>query len=240
MENGPTSWKQSISTALGRYASRHRTVLIERKTFLAEELPTVIAETGSQGATPWQTASRILQELRDEGYLYFSKSGVYSLNNSVVDATSEDIPIDVLENASIHANLQLSDVEATSAIGTTRLRRGMQALRMANLRNYQHQCALCDIDDENLLITSHIARWADKPDARGHLSNVICMCRMHDTLFENGYFAISDSMQVCWRNGVKSQAISIWRERCTSEFRLPTIKAPDVRYLQEHRNRVGL
>lgn len=240
MRNAPVSWKKSVTTALGRYANRHRTILIERKNFLAEELQAVVAETGSRGVTPWQTASRVLQELRDEGFLYFSESGVYALNNSVVDATSEDIPLDVLENASVQANLQLKDVESTSAIGTVRLRRGVQALRKANLRNYQHQCALCDIDDEKLLITSHIARWADKPEARGHLSNVICMCRMHDSLFENGYFAISDSMRIFWRNGVKSRVISVWRDRCTSEFRLPTLKVPDVRYLQEHRARVGL
>ena len=226
--------------ALDRYAIRHRTVLIERKKFLTEELPGVIAETGSRGITPWQTASRVLQELRDEGFLYFSESGIYALNNSVVDATSEDIPLDVMENASVRANLQLIEIETATEIGVSRLRRGMQALRAANLRNYQYQCALCDIDDESLLVTSHIARWADRPEARGHLSNVICMCRMHDTLFENGYFAISNSMELFWRPVVESQAINIWRERCTSEFRLPKLKVPEIRYLQEHRGRVGL
>ncbi|MBK7026681.1 MAG: hypothetical protein IPH40_07185 [Polaromonas sp.] len=38
------------------------------------------------------------------------------------------------------------------------------------------------------MVTSHIARWADKPMARGLLSNTICFCSMHDKLFEYGYF----------------------------------------------------
>ena len=236
----PIAWKRAILAAISRYASRHRTVLIERKRFLTEELLEIVKETRSRGATPWQTASRVLQELRDEGFLYFSKSGVYALNHSAVDVTSEDIPLDVLENASVQENLQLVELQTTTEIGTSRLRRGMQALRAANLRNYQNLCVLCDIDDDSLLVTSHVARWADRPEARGYLSNVICMCRMHDTLFENGYFAFSDSMQVLWRPSITSHAINLWRERCTRKFRLPELKAPNVCYLQEHRMRVGL
>lgn len=37
----------------------------------------IIAATGSTGATPWQTLSRELQELRDRGLLEFVGSGVY-------------------------------------------------------------------------------------------------------------------------------------------------------------------
>lgn len=37
----------------------------------------IIAETGSTGATPWQTLSRELQQLRDRGLLEFVGAGVY-------------------------------------------------------------------------------------------------------------------------------------------------------------------
>jgi putative restriction endonuclease len=37
----------------------------------------IVAETGSSGATPWQTLSRELQELRDRGLLEFVGAGVY-------------------------------------------------------------------------------------------------------------------------------------------------------------------
>lgn len=40
-------------------------------------MPTIVAATGSAGTTPWQTLSRELQELRDQGLLEFVGSGVY-------------------------------------------------------------------------------------------------------------------------------------------------------------------
>jgi len=52
----------------------------------------------------------------------------------------------------------------------------MNALRKKTLANYRESCALCDVNDKGLLVSSHIARWADQPEARGLLSNTICLC----------------------------------------------------------------
>lgn len=233
-------WRSAVVSALDRYSRRHESLQIERGAFLGEELPAMIAETTSAGRTPAQTVSRVLQELRDEGRLFFSDAGVYVINGATVDAVKEDFPDDVLDHAAQSGTLVLADVVTSDAINLSRTRRGMAAVRRATLLNYRGRCALCDIADVRLLVTSHIARWADRPDARGQLANVICLCRAHDPLFELGYFALSDELAVMWRPTIASAAIRTWAERCTGPFRPPVQQAPATSFLQEHRARVGL
>jgi hypothetical protein len=234
------TWKAAVVSALQRYSKRHQTLQIERGALLAEELTAMIAETTSVGRTPAQTVSRVLQELRDEGRLFFSAAGIYVIHGAEIDAVKEDFPEDVLEHAAQSGTLVLGDVLTSDAIGQMRVRRGMAAVRRATLLNYGGRCALCDIADTKLLVASHVARWADRPGARGELANVICLCRMHDPLFELGYFALSDDFAVLWQPTIISAAMRIWADNCTGPFRQPLLRAPSAIYLREHRSRSGL
>lgn len=234
------TWHQAVKFALERYAARNSTIRIERDHFLAQELSNITRDTGSTGRTPGQTVSRVLQELRDKKYLFFSDLGIYTLNRVPVSAADEDLPDDVLENAVDEGLLVLTDVETSSDVSLLRVRRGMNALRKQTLANYRESCALCDVNDKVLLVSSHIARWADHPEARGLLSNTICLCTLHDKLFENGYFAMDDSLNLIWKAPQTIRAIEIWRQQCTSRFKLPQGARPATKFISEHRIRVGL
>lgn len=218
---------------------RHQTVQIDRESFLQEELDRLIAMTGTGGKTPSQTVSRIFQELRDEGHLFFAASGRYVLNSKPLEVTKEEVGDDVLDNAAKNSNLILSDVAVDNVEGRGRLRRGVSALRRATLLNYGNECALCDIDHINLLVASHIARWADRPQARGQLNNVICFCRFHDSLYEHGYIALSDEFELLRKPKLRSHAITKWLDTCTDQFKIPSV-LPAPEYLREHRSRVGI
>lgn len=234
------TWQQAVKSALERYAAKNATVKIERNKFLEQELPKIITETESAGVTPAQTVSRVLQELRDEGFLFFSNTGLYTLNKVLINTATEDLPDDVLENAVSNGKLILSDVTTSSDAAIVRVRRGMNALRKRTLYNYKSNCALCDINDDGLLVASHIDRWADNQDARGLLSNTICFCTLHDKLFENGYFSMSDNLEIIWKMPQTIQAIEVWRHKCTSNFKFPQAYAPEPKFLKAHRDRVGL
>ncbi len=234
------TWLQAVKEGLHRYALNNSTVQIERDAFLRQELKNIVSVTASVGKTPAQTVSRVLQELRDEGFLYFSSNGLYTLNKVEINATTEDLPDDVLENAVTEGLLILPDVEVTSEVLMTRVRRGMSALRKSTLANYRNSCALCDVNDSGLLVSSHIARWADHPEARGLLSNTICLCTLHDKLFENGYFAMNESLELIWKSPQTIRAIDIWRRQCTVNFKMPQSVKPKLAFIMEHRNRVGL
>ena len=236
----PATWRESVLDALHRYTVRNQTSKVERKPFLAQELASMSAAVGSIGRTPAQTVSRVLQELRDEGALFFSATGVYVLTDQPIDLTHEDLADDIVEDAIGRDALVVGDVPVREDIGAARLRVGQRALRRLTLANYRGRCALCDIEDPVLLVASHVARWSDRPDARGKLSNTICFCAMHDRLFEYGYFGLQDDLGVVVRSQVNGTALRTWLERCTSPFRPPVRHRPMADYLREHRWRVGL
>ena len=198
------------------------------------------AAVDSVGRTPALTVSRVLQELRDQGQLFFSSAGVYVLTDRPIDLIREDLAEDVVENAIARGALLVPDVPVGVEVGEARLRMGVRALRRLTLANYRGGCAVCDTRDPLLLVTSHVARWSDRPDARGKLSNTICFCAFHDRIFEHGYFAMRDDLQLIVRAQVDGEAIRLWLERCTTEFRRPEGHPPMVEFLQEHRRRVGL
>lgn len=234
------TWQQAVKAGLERYSSKNKTVQIERDRFLQQELSRIIVDTASAGKTPSQTVSRVLQELRDDGFLFFSNTGLYTLNQVAISATNEDLPDDVLENAVEEGLLVLSDVKTSSDVAIGRIRRGMSALRRRTISNYRGSCALCDVDDAGLLVASHIARWADHPEARGLLSNTICFCTLHDKLFENGYFSMNDELGLIWKTPQTIKVIDIWRQQCTVNFKFPQNIKPALAFIGEHRIRVGL
>jgi hypothetical protein len=233
-------WRDAVLAALHRYTARNRTAKIERKAFLGQELSYIAQAVGSIGRTPAQTVSRVLQELRDEGRLFFSSAGVYVFADQSINLTQEDLDPDIVEHAISRGILIVPDFPVTDAIGEVRLRVGTEALRRLTLINYGGRCALCDTADKLLLVTSHIARWADCPDARGKLSNTICLCALHDRLFEVGYFGLRDDFTILRRSMYEGSAIHTWLTQCTSEFQMPRGHQPSIAFLDQHRRRVGL
>jgi putative restriction endonuclease len=71
------SWSEAVATAIRRHVLRTGSTIFDRQTLIDTEGPQILAETGSGGTTPWQTLSRVLQELRDEGSLEFVGAGTY-------------------------------------------------------------------------------------------------------------------------------------------------------------------
>jgi len=204
-------------------------------------LPDLVTAVGSLGQTPAQTVSYELQKLREEGELFFSSRGRYVLRDVAVNPVVEDLPDDVIQHGLEHNRLQLSsDVQVSEVERLAGMRRGQEALRQATLDNYGRTCALCDVREEPLLVASHIARWADNPQARGSLTNTISFCALHDRLFELGYFALNDDLHLIIRAQIGSDSIRTWLHSCTGEFRGPARFHPSPEYLREHRKRVHL
>lgn len=60
-----------------RHVRATESTIFSRQALIDAQGPSIIAETGSSGATPWQTLSRELQQLRDTGVIEFVGPGVY-------------------------------------------------------------------------------------------------------------------------------------------------------------------
>ena len=233
------SWRDAVLAALARYADRHSTAVVDRGAFLKEELAAMVRATGSRGATPHKTVDRHLQEVRDAGVVRFLSRGRYLLLDREVRVDAEDYDGETLEGLLEAGRLLLPDVPTGDRTARTRRRRGQAKLRRLNRAAYGGRCAACDVTDRRLLVTSHIVRWADAPKHRGRLANVLCLCRPHDALFEEGYWSLGDDLTVIVRHNVGSITLRDLLTRHT-RFRPPARFPPTPAFLAAHRARVGL
>ncbi len=224
-------WREAVINAIHRYNERHGTNIVKRQIFINEEIEEILTTTNSYGQTPTQTLSRILQELRDEGFLAFVNHGEYVLLDRPISVEKEDLPDNVLDQAIVNDMLTIDNVIVSDERVFIRQRRGQERLHRLTLLNYNNECALCDISDKGFLIASHIVRWADDPEKRGSLSNVICLCRFHDALFESGYISLADDLSVLKRKNVTSMILKKVLF-ATSDFKFPKSHYPTFRIEQ--------
>ena len=71
------SWSEAVEAAVRRFVDRTGTSVFTRQALIDSELDAIVADTGSAGATPHQTLSRELQQLRDAGIIEFVDAGTY-------------------------------------------------------------------------------------------------------------------------------------------------------------------
>ena len=72
-------WSKAVEIAVGRLAANQNSAEFSLQDLIAVELPRIIRETGSRGATPEATLRRELQQLRDQGAIEFLGQGHYRL-----------------------------------------------------------------------------------------------------------------------------------------------------------------
>ena len=240
MNGGPIAraWRDSVLDAVVRLSSRYGTQTIQRQALLTEELDRIVEEARSEGATRAQTLSRVLQNLRDEGVLEFLGGGAYRVTKHPVDVEVADLTDPEIDAAIRQRLLRLGRVETGTTVAEARRRRGQARLRVLVLQNYGSRCAVCDVRDPYLLVASHIVPWAEAPDARGDLGNLICLCRFHDALFENGYWSLKEDLSLLRRSPLASQTLQLLLPEAMS-FVHPIGRRPESSYLQLHRGRQG-
>ena len=72
-------WSKAVELAVARFAARTGESQFSLQELIIAELPRIVRETGSQGATPDATLRRELQQLRDRGGIEFLGGGNYRL-----------------------------------------------------------------------------------------------------------------------------------------------------------------
>lgn len=80
------SWSEAVLAAVRRHVAISGSKVFTRHALIDAELDRIVAATGSAGATPHQTLSRELQQLRDAGVLAFVEPGTYRLAGSILVA----------------------------------------------------------------------------------------------------------------------------------------------------------
>jgi len=151
-----------------------------------------------------------------------------------IHVETKDLADEEIDQAIKANRLRIGIVGTDSETILARRRIGQQRLRELTLLNYSSTCALCDVNVPSLLVASHIVGWAKNPEARGILSNLICLCRFHDPLFEQGYWSLTDNLSVLRKSGEMGRIVALLLDP-SIQFRKPSAHPPDPLFLQQHR-----
>ena len=89
-----------------------------------------------------------------------------------------------------------ADYAIENRILEIKARQKQSLFRKRVLENFQNQCCLSSLKEENLLIASHIIPWADRIETRLDPANGLCLSYVYDKLFDNRYFSFSDNLKV--------------------------------------------
>jgi putative restriction endonuclease len=83
-------------------------------------------------------------------------------------------------------------------ISTIQARAGQHLFSENVKSNYNNICCFpgCIVDEKEFLVGAHVARWADKPELRGEISNGLCLCLFHDRAFELGLFVLGEDFTI--------------------------------------------
>jgi putative restriction endonuclease len=179
---------------------------------------------------------RLLFFVQQDGRLQ-CQNGAYlsELDSELSDILFPDIP-----SAGLPA---ITAVNTGQQVRELRCRIGQRDFSLAVRENFGHHCCFpgCSVQDASLLVGAHIARWADSPQLRGHISNGLCLCLFHDRLFELGAFTLSGDLTIRV-NSQKASTIA-WAADNVAQFDGHTIRqskvAPCTEALNSHWMRIG-
>lgn len=182
-----TTWREATWAALQRQATNG--AVVTRADLIANELPTIRGEVGSDGATPAQTLSRVLQELRDEGVLIFDGQGHYRIAEGVAE--------EPLEQAIV-----------TEAWALQRTRIGQGPFRSALLARWEGRCPLTGIGEPELLRASHIIPWnrCESDAERVNPENGLLLSALWDAAFDRGLVTFADNGAVVALPGISQES----------------------------------
>lgn len=122
----------------------------------------------------------------------------------------------------------------TERSSTVKVRVYQDVLKEYVSENYNHKCALCEIDQPELLIASHIIPWRADESKRLELENCILLCVIHDKLFDKGLITINEN-NVIVSNELKQ---SVQHHVKDLVFRKPSQNPPEIQYLTLHNEEI--
>ena len=167
------TWRDAVWAAIQRQAIHGGS--FSRQDLINAQIQSIKSDVGSVGATPAQTLSRVLQEVRDDGVLIFDGGGQYHIAEGVIDAP--------LEQAIV-----------TEAWALQKTRIGQGPFRTALLARWQGRCPLTGIAEPALLRASHIVPWnrCESDAERLNPENGLLLSALWDAAFDRGLVSFGD------------------------------------------------
>ena len=96
----------------------------------------------------------------------------------------------------IEEEIEKLSIEGEEKEAIVKIRVNQDVFREELLKRY-HTCALCKVDNPQLLVASHIKPWSEcEPSERLDVDNGFILCPNHDKLFDKGLISFDDSGEI--------------------------------------------
>lgn len=157
---------------------------------------------------------------------------------TVIDtAEQEDVLKAQLDNSvdEIDKEIETKQLQGEEREALIKVRVNQSAFRKLLMRRYTY-CCLCDVDDESLLVASHIKPWAKSSHAeKVDVNNGLLLCPNHDKLFDRGYISFDNGGHIVISDELsKNCAISM---NIKNDMQIE-LSNDNIKYMEYHRNNV--
>ncbi len=139
-------------------------------------------------------------------------------------------------------HLALNDYTGDTRKVIAEQRIGQSFFRRAVLSSYGKRCCMSGVDEDRLLVASHIVPWSKDTSNRLNPRNGLCLSAIHDRAFDKGLISVSDDYRVL----VSARLLESHNEFTVATFGslvgkkidLPDRFRPDQALLAHHRKEV--
>ena len=171
-------------------------------------------------------------------FLRYDENWLNRESETVIDtAEQEDVLKAQLDNSvdEIDKEIETKQLQGEEREALIKVRVNQSAFRKLLMRRYTH-CCLCDVDDESLLVASHIKPWAKSSHAeKVDVNNGLLLCRNHDKLFDRGYISFDNGGHIVISDELsKNCAISM---NIKNDMQIE-LSNDNIKYMEYHRNNV--
>jgi putative restriction endonuclease len=133
--------------------------------------------------------------------------------------------------------------EGRSAEAIVQVRRDQYLFRRAVLSSYGATCCMSGLNQERLLIASHIVPWSADKKNRLNPANGLCLSVLHDRAYDQGMLTVLPDFTVKIREELlqmKSEELAgVFRKNEGRKIRLPGRFPPQADFLLDHAKRFG-
>ena len=157
---------------------------------------------------------------------------------TVIDtAEQEDVLKVQLDNSvdEIDKEIETKQLQGEEREALIKVRVNQSAFRKLLMRRYTH-CCLCDVDDESLLVASHIKPWAKSNHAeKVDVNNGLLLCPNHDKLFDRGYISFDNGGHIVISDELSENSAISMNIKNDMQIELSN---DNIKYMEYHRNNV--
>lgn len=157
---------------------------------------------------------------------------------TVIDtAEQEDVLKAQLGNSvdDIDKEIETKQLQGEEREALIKVRVNQSAFRKLLMRRYTH-CCLCDVDDESLLVASHIKPWAKSNHAeKVDVNNGLLLCPNHDKLFDRGYISFDNGGHIVISDELSENSAISMNIKNDMQIELSN---DNIKYMEYHRNNV--